>query len=107
MVVDLEESRVPPSGLVMTCPHCNSDITVVPPGMGLFADSSASSEDIIDLPAPKGPVQREIELPDLLTPVGPKPRQRELPDLLTPVGPTSRRAKTEVAPSVPPARPRT
>jgi tetratricopeptide (TPR) repeat protein len=104
MVVDFEEGRIPPSGLITTCPHCRSEITVVPPGMGSVAETS-DPRDIIDLPAPKGTVTRDADLPDLLTPVGPTPRGKDLPDLLTPVGPTSRRKQTEVASPVPAVKP--
>lgn len=81
-----DESEVPPSGFVTTCAHCASELSVVPPGMGLLSTPTAESNDgSLDLPEPKTRVRED--LPDLPVPVGPKPRNRDVPDLLAPVGP--------------------
>src|SRR5215813_2030794 len=79
-----DESEVPPSGFVTTCAHCASELSVVPPGMGLLSTPTAEANDVLELPEPKTRVREE--LPDLLVPVGPKPT-KGVSDLLVPVGP--------------------
>src|SRR5687767_9166641 len=145
-----DETRVPPSGIVIKCPTCGKAVIVMPPkpedivaspagkrpaaetDMGLGpkrAPAAAPSgklaagpalaafdadddggelaaddlQEIVDLPAPKGPHPDIIDLPapkmqfedivDLPAPKGPTPSrmapaEMDLPDLLVPVGPT-------------------
>jgi predicted Zn finger-like uncharacterized protein len=85
---DLDDSRIPPSGLTMKCPACLHTFTVrkaaaaAPPPVREIAlsDLSEVSADELgdaDLPAPVGNMparERDEDLLDLPAPVAPKPK---------------------------------
>jgi tetratricopeptide (TPR) repeat protein len=58
------------------------------PAVAAF-DQGLDPNDVVDLPAPKGPTP-SLDVPDLLAPVGPS-RTRDIADLPVPVGPSPTR----------------
>jgi tetratricopeptide (TPR) repeat protein len=117
--LQLDEARVPPSGMVKKCPTCGQNLTVMPPlgGVGQELDLDfGDAPPTKDVPSPmaRGPALAafdsggELELeshPDIIdlpAPKGPTSSKStlavepDIPDLLAPVGPTSQRGITDL-----------